>query len=157
MRVAAVVLAAGASSRLGRPKALIEIDGEPLVVKSASCALDAGCAPVVVVMGADADRIEPNLSCLDVRVRRNPEWRQGMSTSVRAGVEALGDPASVIERSPSMVWRYTVKGCALDLFFYLDLGANAFRVLAYEMKARTSSDGATLTCLGRIRAVADGR
>jgi len=93
VRVAAVVLAAGASSRLGRPKALIEIDGEPLVVKSARCALDAGCAPVVVVLGADADRIEPSLSGLDVRVRRNPEWRQGMSTSVRGGVEALEDPA----------------------------------------------------------------
>jgi hypothetical protein len=70
---------------------------------------------------------------------------------------ALGKPASVHERSPSMVWRYNVQGCALDLFFYMDLGANAFRVLAYEMKAATSSGSADDSCLGRFRAAANGR
>lgn len=72
-------------------------------------------------------------------------------------IAALGDPATVLERSPSMVWRYNAKGCALDLFFYMDLGANAFRVLAYDIKAGTSSDGAARACLGRFRAAADGR
>ena len=70
---------------------------------------------------------------------------------------SLGNPASVLERSPSMVWRYDVTGCALDLFFYMDLGDNAFRVLAYEMKAGTSTDVAARACLGHFRAAADGR
>ncbi len=72
-------------------------------------------------------------------------------------ITALGNPVTVQERSPSMVWRYNAKGCALDLFFYMDLGANAFRVLAYDMKAGTSSDGAARACLERFRAAADGR
>ena len=70
---------------------------------------------------------------------------------------SLGNPISVLERSPSMVWRYHMKGCALDLFFYMDLGDNAFRVLAYEMKAGTSTEVAARACLGHFRAAADGR
>jgi hypothetical protein len=72
-------------------------------------------------------------------------------------IAVLGKPASVHERSPSMVWRYNARGCALDLFFYLDLGANAFRVLAYEMKAGISSGSADRSCLGHFRAAANGR
>lgn len=70
---------------------------------------------------------------------------------------ALGNPTTVHERSPSMVWRYDEKGCALDLFFYLDLGANAFRVLAYEMKAPSSPGGAEPACHRRFRAAMDDR
>ncbi len=72
-------------------------------------------------------------------------------------IASLGNPAAVLERSPSMVWRYNAKGCALDLFFYMDLGDNAFRVLAYDMKAGTPSDHAARACLGQFRAAADGR
>ncbi len=72
-------------------------------------------------------------------------------------IASLGNPASVMERSPSMVWRYNVKGCALELFFYMDLGDNAFRVLAYDMKSDTSSDVGARACLGHFRAAADGR
>jgi len=67
---------------------------------------------------------------------------------------ALGHPAKVQERSPSMVWRYNAQDCALDLYFYMDLGANAFRVLGYEMKAGSSSDSAARACLGRFYAAA---
>lgn len=70
-------------------------------------------------------------------------------------IASLGNPASVLERSPSMVWRYNVKGCALDLFFYMDLGDNAFRVLAYDMKSGAPSDAAARVCLGHFRAAAD--
>lgn len=70
---------------------------------------------------------------------------------------ALGQPAKVQERSPSMVWRYNARGCALDLFFYMDLGANAFRVLAYDMKAGSSSDSAARACLVRFYSAAHGR
>ncbi len=72
-------------------------------------------------------------------------------------IAALGNPTTVQERSPSMVWRYNEKGCALDLFFYMDLGANAFRVLAYEMKAASSTGRAQRACHRRFRAAMDGR
>ncbi len=85
----------------------------------------------------------------------DPETLIGLMPAQALAV--LGHPAKVQERSPSMVWRYNARGCALDLFFYMDLGANAFRVLAYEMKAGSSSDGAARACLGRFRAVAHGR
>lgn len=70
---------------------------------------------------------------------------------------SLGNPVSVLERSPSMVWRYNIKGCALDLFFYMDLGDNAFRVLAYDMKAGSAKDVEARACLGHLRAAADGQ
>jgi hypothetical protein len=56
-----------------------------------------------------------------------------------------------------MVWRYNIKGCALDLFFYMDLGDNAFRVLAYDMKAGSAKDVEARACLGHLRAAADGQ
>ena len=99
------------------------------------------------------------------RAEPDPELLIGLKPA--QAIAALGNPATVVERSPSMVWRYNVGACALDLFFYMDLGANAFRVLAYDMKAGdmkagdmkagTSSDGAHRACLGRFRAAADGR
>ncbi len=85
----------------------------------------------------------------------DPELLIGLKPA--QAIASLGNPATVVERSPSMVWRYNAKGCALDLFFYMDLGDNAFRVLAYDMKAGTSSDVAARTCLGHFRAAADGR
>ncbi len=84
----------------------------------------------------------------------DPELLIGLKPA--QAIATLGDPATVLERSPSMVWRYNANGCAFDLFFYMDLGANAFRVLAYDMKAGTSSDGAARACLGRFRAAANG-
>ena len=85
----------------------------------------------------------------------DPELLIGLKPA--QAIASLGNPATVVERSPSMVWRYNAKGCALDLFFYMDLGDNAFRVLAYDMKAGTPSDVAARACLGQFRAAADGR
>lgn len=86
--IAAVVLAAGGSTRLGRPKQLVEVDGEPLVRRAARAALDGGCEPVIVVLGASAAGSRAALAGLAVRAVDNQDWRGGMATSVRAGVEA---------------------------------------------------------------------
>ena len=72
-------------------------------------------------------------------------------------IASLGNPVSVLERSPSIVWHYNVKDYALDLFFYMDLGDNAFRVLAYDMETGMPSDVAGWACLGHFRASADDR
>lgn len=90
IRCAAVVLAAGASTRLGQAKQLVEVDGESLLRRTARLALEAGCDPVFVVLGYEADRIRTELTGLAVETVANPEWQEGMGSSVRCGVAALG-------------------------------------------------------------------
>ena len=85
----AVVLAAGASVRMGRPKQLLPIAGKSLVVRSAEAALESGARPVVVVLGAGADSIRPALDGLPVLVAINRHWQRGLSSSVRAGIRML--------------------------------------------------------------------
>jgi molybdenum cofactor cytidylyltransferase len=84
----AVVLAAGGSTRLGRPKQLLELDGEPLVRRAARRASEAGFDPVVVVVGAEGEAVARALGEAFVAVR-NPRWSTGAASSIRRGVEAL--------------------------------------------------------------------
>lgn len=87
--VGAVVLAAGSSSRMGSPKQTLQFRGESLLRRVAVAALSAGCRPVIVVTGANAELSRGELDGLDVREVLNTEWETGMASSVRAGVEAL--------------------------------------------------------------------
>jgi molybdenum cofactor cytidylyltransferase len=87
--VGAVVLAAGSSSRMGRPKQTLRFGGESLLRRAALAALGAGCRPVIVVTGAHAELSRGELDGLDAREVLNPLWETGMASSVRAGVEAL--------------------------------------------------------------------
>lgn len=88
-RIAAIVLAAGASARMGRPKLLLTHRGVPLLRRAVDAALRAGCDDVVVVLGADREQYLPVLKGTPARIVHNPEFAQGMSTSIRAGIEAL--------------------------------------------------------------------
>lgn len=87
--VGAVVLAAGASTRMGRAKQTLRYRGESLLRRAALAALGAGCRPVLVVTGANAELSRRELEGLDVREVFNPLWETGMASSIRAGVEAL--------------------------------------------------------------------
>jgi molybdenum cofactor cytidylyltransferase len=87
-RVAAVVLAAGASRRLGQPKQLISIHGESLLHRTARLALEAGCSPVVIVLGHEAERLAVELSGLGVEPVVNASWSAGMGSSLACGVAA---------------------------------------------------------------------
>jgi molybdenum cofactor cytidylyltransferase len=87
--VAGILLAAGGSERLGQPKQLLEWKGQPFVRHIATTALAAGLAPLVVVSGAEAERVEAALAGLDVVIVRNPSWQRGQSSSVKAGLAAL--------------------------------------------------------------------
>lgn len=89
MNVGAVILAAGSSSRMGRPKQALRYRGESLLRRAALAALGAGCAPVVVVTGANAGLSRRELDGLDVREVLNTLWATGMASSIRAGVEGL--------------------------------------------------------------------
>jgi len=84
-----VILAAGASSRPGRPKQLLPYLGKTLVEHAARTALASGAQEVVVVVGADGDAIREKLKNLPVRVVFNREWADGMGGSVSRGIAAL--------------------------------------------------------------------
>lgn len=86
MKVSALVLAAGASRRLGRAKQLLRWQGESLVRRSARMALAAGYSPVRVVQGAVA--LGAELEGLDLELLENPAWEEGLGSSLRRGAEA---------------------------------------------------------------------
>ena len=83
------MLAAGGSLRLGSPKQLLEYRGMSLLRNAADTAIASGCGPVVVVLGAHADSLRLELERLGVAIVENPNWRDGMGSSIRAGVEHL--------------------------------------------------------------------
>ncbi len=92
--VAAVVLAAGQSRRMGGPnKLLIEVGGKAMVRRAVEAALSARCTPVVVVTGHMQEQVEATLAGLPVKLVHNPAYAEGLSTSLKAGIEALPETA----------------------------------------------------------------
>jgi molybdenum cofactor cytidylyltransferase len=103
--IGAVILAAGGSSRLGEPKQLLMFRGETLVCRAVRAAADAGCAPILVVVGESGEEIKLALDIRDPRISsfsglergtrarptiiENEEWRRGVGTSIRRGLEEL--------------------------------------------------------------------
>lgn len=111
---AAVILAAGRGTRMpGENKLLAEIGGKPIIRRTAEAALASKAKPVIVVTGHDADRVKAVLTGLNVTFAYNPDFKEGLSTSLKAGISAvpaacgaavilLGDmpnvPATLIDR-----------------------------------------------------------
>lgn len=95
-RVGIILLAAGSSSRLGRPKQLLPFDGHSLLQHSVQEALASNAQPVVIVLGANSDTLRKEIMGDNVHVVMNAEWQQGMASSIRSGVKALTEisPAS---------------------------------------------------------------
>jgi CTP:molybdopterin cytidylyltransferase MocA len=97
-RVAGIVLAGGEGRRFGRPKALVEFCGRPLVEHAASLLAQGGCQPVVVVLGAAADLVRRS-GLGDAVVCVNEGWQEGMGSSLRIGLaeaDRLGAPAALV-------------------------------------------------------------
>ena len=94
--VAGVVLAAGASTRFGRNKLLLTLEGESLARRAANAALAAGLEPVVVVLGHDAERVGDELAGLAVRAVVNPDHARGMNSSLAAGIAALSKETEAV-------------------------------------------------------------
>ncbi len=88
-RVATVVLAAGASRRMGEHKLLLDVGGEPMIRRTVRNALGFASSETVVVTGHRAEEVEAALAGLPIRLVRNPFHEQGQPTSVAAGVRAL--------------------------------------------------------------------
>jgi molybdenum cofactor cytidylyltransferase len=89
-RIAAIVLAAGRASRMGSNKLVAELDGAPIVRRTVQAVLGSRARPVIVVTGHEAEAVRGALAGLDVRFVHNPDFADGMSTSLRAGLAAAG-------------------------------------------------------------------
>lgn len=97
MKLSILILAAGNSSRLGYPKQLIEFEGETLIERMTTIALTVS-EDILIVLGGNADMIIPKLERFKNTVSTifNPDWQQGMGTSIRVGVEKLAEKSDLI-------------------------------------------------------------
>ena len=89
--IAGIVLAAGGSTRFGKPKQLLDWKGQPFVRAVSETAIRAGLSPIVVVTGANAEQVEAAISDLDVIFVRNADWQSGQGSSIREAVKSLTD------------------------------------------------------------------
>src|SRR5882672_3080269 len=94
--VSAVILAAGASTRMGTPKLLLPLGGEPLVRRTARQVCDAGFDDVLVVVGSEHEKIVAALDGLPVRHAINLEYETGMGSSFRTAIEHLPGSEAVM-------------------------------------------------------------
>ena len=89
-RIAIVILAAGASTRLGTAKQLLKAnDSQTLLKRAATTALSTTCRPVVVVLGANHEAISKELSGLDLFIAINAQWQTGIASSVKHGLQEV--------------------------------------------------------------------
>ncbi len=86
---AALVLAAGASTRLGEPKQLVRLQGETLLERAVRVAGEAGLTPIAVVLGAAAKRVAEESDLRSAWVVVHAGWTEGMGSSIRAGMELV--------------------------------------------------------------------
>jgi molybdenum cofactor cytidylyltransferase len=94
--VVAVVMAAGDSSRLGTPKQLQRTGTETLLRHTLKTALSSGVGQTLVVLGAHAETLRTHIADLPVQIVEHPGWRSGLSSSLRAGLAAVGDRAEAV-------------------------------------------------------------
>jgi CTP:molybdopterin cytidylyltransferase MocA len=92
-KLAAVLLAAGGSSRMGRPKQLLRVEGEALVTRMTRRLIGLEPASVMVVTGSASQAVNDQLSGLPVQIVHNPRWEEGMASSLATGVKNL--PAEI--------------------------------------------------------------
>jgi len=95
--VAAVVLAAGGSTRFGRPKQFALFQGETFIKRIVAAAIEAGCAPVVVVTGEDSAQVALEMTGLAASIAMNPCWPSGLGSSIGVGVQRAIDLAADLD------------------------------------------------------------
>jgi molybdenum cofactor cytidylyltransferase len=95
--VGLLTLAAGGSTRMGRPKQLLEYLGRPLLRHTVEQVIESHCRPVVVVLGADATACRATLRDLAVQIIVNEDWELGMGSSIRTGMAALLEHAPDVQ------------------------------------------------------------
>src|SRR4051812_3018872 len=88
-KIGAVILAAGGSSRFGRPKQLIPFEGKSLIRRIIDAACEAGCSPAVVVTNSTHEKLHSELDRAGVVVVDNQQWERGIGSSIRCGIQCL--------------------------------------------------------------------
>jgi molybdenum cofactor cytidylyltransferase len=96
-KIGAIILAAGESSRLGKPKQLIELQGRTLLRRVVDAVTETTCSPIVIVTGIHSAALRNELRTTEAAVLENQNWRRGMGTSIRAGVQHLIENQIVID------------------------------------------------------------
>jgi molybdenum cofactor cytidylyltransferase len=86
MNVSIIILAAGASSRMGVPKQLLLVEGKTLIKRIGEIAMDTPSHPIVMVLGANRTMIKPELEKMPITIIDNPQWENGMSSSIKMGL-----------------------------------------------------------------------
>ena len=154
-----VILAAGASTRLGRPKQLLELGGMPVIRRVCEAALRAAVDDVVVVLGHDAEAVRDALPDAGPRLRalRNERYREGQSTSLVAGIRAmhpeagaalvlLGDQPEIrVDAIDAVLARWRSDGGDLVQAAYSGTAAHPMlfdRSMWPELEAATGDEGA---------------
>jgi len=100
---AIVILAAGSSSRMGRPKQLLPFYGKSLLEHTVDTASETDANPVIVVLGANASLLEKEISEKKVHIAENTGWEEGMASSVRCGIKTLVQIAPYADAAIIMV------------------------------------------------------
>jgi molybdenum cofactor cytidylyltransferase len=95
-KVGGLILAAGGSTRLGQPKQLLDFNGETLAHATVRAAREGGCDPVCAVTGHQRAEVEETVKDLGPRLVHNEDWRQGIGSSIRLGVNAMKEKASAL-------------------------------------------------------------
>jgi molybdenum cofactor cytidylyltransferase len=84
-----VILAAGASTRLGKPKQNLIYQNNTLLQRAIETCLASVCRPIIVILGANAEVIRPTIETLPVHIFYNKEWREGIASSIKLGIAEL--------------------------------------------------------------------
>ena len=87
--IAVIIIAAGASRRMGQPKQLLPYKGQTLLSYITKCAIASSCNPVRVILGANAEKIEPEIVSLPIQIIKNNKWDEGISSSIRCGISYI--------------------------------------------------------------------
>jgi molybdenum cofactor cytidylyltransferase len=92
--IAAIILAAGGSTRFARPKQLVQFRGKSLLRRIVDAAAETNCSPVVVVIGSETEKTRGELAGTSAIAVENKDWQRGIGVSIRAGVQGAIDNAT---------------------------------------------------------------
>lgn len=170
MTTAALIPAAGASVRMGRPKLLLELGGRTLIENAIGTASMAGCSPIVVVVGGGPPQIADIARRLGAEVVQNDEWRQGIGTSIARGMSALPRdtdvvlilPADQIDVEPEHLQRLIASARDEGGVAATDFGANrgapaAFFIGEFGLLSNLSGDRGARDAIQNARPIAPPR
>ena len=87
--IAAIILAAGASTRMGQPKQLLPYKRRTLLSHVINCVIASSCRIVIVILGANSDKIEPQIAQFPIIIVKNSDWNKGISSSIGCGVNYI--------------------------------------------------------------------